>query len=313
MKTTPVTPGDVCGGLMSVPPLARNADLSLNAAENKKLIAHIEGQGVTAHLYGGNANFYAVNQRQFEEALEMLPDLGGANSWFIPSIGPDFGKMCDQSRAARNTRFPTFITLPQAFGTTPDGVEKGIRQTVQTLGRPILLYLKTEGYLTPAHTARLVADGQVCAIKYGINRPDPTKDAYLDELTKTVDRNIIIIVGERYAVGLRKGYRIGAMMSGSGSVAPLASSAMFAALKRDDLAEAERIWAAVKPLEDLRDALGPISVLHDAITLAGIAKMGPLLPLVANVRDDKKAEVEKVARTLLAFNETFAGRRSAAE
>ena len=30
-------------------------------------------------------------------------------------------------------------------------------------------------------------------------------------------------------------------------------------------------------------------MLHDAITLAGIAKMGPLLPLVANLRDEAQS------------------------
>ena len=306
MKTTPVTDADLVGSLMSVPPLARNADDSLNVAANARLIAHIEAGGVTTHLYGGNANFYGLRLAQYEQALDLLASLGGAESWIIPSIGPDWGKMMDQAQIARSTRFPTFITLPQAFGTTPDGVARAISELVRVLARPIILYLKTETYLTPASTARLVADGLVCGIKYGINRADASQDPFLAALVGSVDRAKIIIVGERVAVAQHRTYRPGAMMSGSASVAPRASSAMLAALRRGDYRAAEEIRAHVLPLEDLRDAIGAIPVLHDAVTLAGIADMGPLLPLVANVANGSHGPaIAKAAKALLAYDSSL--------
>ncbi|MDP7241351.1 MAG: dihydrodipicolinate synthase family protein [Rhodospirillales bacterium] len=306
MKTTPVTAADLTETLMSVPPLARNADLSLNEEQNRRLVAHLEMEGITNHLYGGNANFYGLSLRQYAEALELLADLGGEESWFIPSIGPDYGKMTDQAVIAKETRFPTFITLPQAFGTTPAGVDKAIRELVQTLARPIILYLKTDPYLTPDLTARLVDDGQVCGIKYGTNRPDSSVDPMLDELVKVVDRDLLIIVGERPAVAQHRTFGLGSMMSGSATLAPAASVAMFAAMKRGDYATASAIWAAVEPLEDLRDAIGPITVLHDAVTLTGIAEMGPVLPLVTNLADTYKPVVEKAAKALVAYNDSLA-------
>ena len=305
MKTTPVTAAEICGSLMSVPPLARNPDLSLNEAENRRLIARLEAVGVTNHLYGGNANFYGLSLGQYEEALDMLAEVGSETSWIIPSIGPDYGKMVDQAAIAKKTRFPTFITLPQAFGTTPAGVDKAIRELVQTLGRPIVLYLKTETYLTPELTARLIDEDQVCGIKYGINRPDFSVDPVLDELVKVVDRDLLIIVGERPAVAQHRTFGLGAMMSGAATLAPEASVAMFAAMKRGDYATASAIWAAVEPLEDLRDAFGPISVLHDALTLTGIAEMGPLLPLVNNLAEEQRPAVLKAARALRAFNDSM--------
>ena len=113
MKTTPVTAAELSGTLMSVPPLARNLDLSLNEAANRRLLAHLEAAGITNHLYGGNANFYGLSLRQYEEALDMLADVGGEASWIIPSIGPDYGKITDQTAIAKETRFPTCITLPR--------------------------------------------------------------------------------------------------------------------------------------------------------------------------------------------------------
>ena len=76
-------------------------------------------------------------------------------------------------------------------------------------------------------------------------------------------------------------------------------------MKRGDYATASAIWAAVEPLEDLRDAFGPISVLHDALTLTGIAEMGPLLPLVNNLAEEQRPAVLKAARALRAFNDSM--------
>ena len=36
-------------------------------------------------------------------------------------------------------------------------------------------------------------------------------------------------------------------------------------------------------LEDCRDGISPIRVLHDAVTLAGVADMGPMLPLLTGL------------------------------
>ncbi len=46
--------------------------------------------------------------------------------------------------------------------------------------------------------------------------------------------------------------------------------------------------AAFLPLEDCRDAYSPIRVLHDAVTLAGIADMGPMLPMLSNLPEAQR-------------------------
>lgn len=40
-------------------------------------------------------------------------------------------------------------------------------------------------------------------------------------------------------------------------------------------------------VEDVRDEYSPIRVLHTAVTLSGIADMGPILPLLSNIEEDK--------------------------
>ena len=46
---------------------------------------------------------------------------------------------------------------------------------------------------------------------------------------------------------------------------------------------AESLRSAYLPFEDLRDATSPIRVPHEAVTIAGIAPMGPLLSQRSNL------------------------------
>ena len=77
---------------------------------------------------------------------------------------------------------------------------------------------------------------------------------------------------------------------------------MLAALQASDYATAETIRAAYLPLEDLRDAHSPIRVLHEAVTLAGIAVMGPILPQLSNIAAAHAGAIRTAAQALLAHD-----------
>jgi hypothetical protein len=53
-------------------------------------------------------------------------------------------------------------------------------------------------------------------------------------------------------------------------------------------------------------------VLHDAVTLAGIADMGPILPMISNLGPSERPAVEDAARALLAHDRALAPSRIAA-
>jgi hypothetical protein len=55
-----------------------------------------------------------------------------------------------------------------------------------------------------------------------------------------------------------------------------------------------------RPLEDLRNAINPIRVLHRAVEGAGIAPTGPLLPLLSNVDPHEEPAIDAAASQLLA-------------
>ena len=84
MNTAEITSETLASSVISVPPLARNEDCSLNPAENQKIIHHLEAGGVSTLLYGGNAILYHVALSKYAELLQMLADSAGDNSLVIP-------------------------------------------------------------------------------------------------------------------------------------------------------------------------------------------------------------------------------------
>ena len=52
--------------------------------------------------------------------------------------------------------------------------------------------------------------------------------------------------------------------------------------------------------------ISPIRTLHEAVTLAGIADMGPMLPMLTNIGEEHHAQVGEAARALLAHDEALA-------
>jgi dihydrodipicolinate synthase/N-acetylneuraminate lyase len=293
--------------VLAVPPLARNADLSLNRAANAALIKHIEGGGITTLLYGGNATFYNIGLAEYPALLDLVAEAAAPSTWVIPSVGPDFGKMMDQAAILRGRSFPTAMVLPQTFPSTVAGAEAGLRRFAEAFGRPIIVYLKAEGFLTAEAVKRLVDDGLVAAIKYAVVREDPRKDALLSKLVELVDRRYIVSgIGERPAIVHLRDFGLAGFTTGSGCVGPRGSSALLAALKARDYGRAEAVRAPFIPLEDLRDAHSPIRVLHEAVRLAGIAETGPMLPLLSNLDPEHHEKVGKAAQDLVAHDRKLA-------
>ncbi len=307
MKTTPVTPADLAASVLAVPPLARNADLSLNEDANRRLARHLEAGGVTTLLYGGNANFYNVGVGEYAEVCAVIEAAAGEGTWVIPSVGPDYGKLMDQAKILRGTAFPTAMVLPLGFPATRDGIEGGIRRFADAFGRPAIVYVKAERYLLAEQVARLVEDGAVWAVKYAVARQDPTRDDYLGELIGAIGAERIVSgMGERPAVAHLLHFGLAGFTSVSVCIAPRASMALLRAAKAERWGEAERLRARFLPLEDLRDRHSQLRVLHDAVTLAGSADLGPILPLLSNVEDEHRPAIERAARALLAGEEGVA-------
>ncbi|MGD1979955.1 MAG: dihydrodipicolinate synthase family protein [Akkermansiaceae bacterium] len=301
MQTTPVTPEQLNSSVVAVPPLARDGDLKINSAENAKIIRHIEAGGVSTLLYGGNANFYHIALSEYAAALGMLVSESAEDTLVVPSVGPAYGTMMDQAAVLGDFDFPTVMVLPMQGLTTDAGVATGFRKFVEAYGKPAVLYIKFEGYLEPETVAQLVDEGLVSWIKYAIVREDPAQDDYLSRLVDLVDPRLIVSgIGEQPAITHLTKFKINGFTSGCVCLRPDLSQKMLQAINSGDLETAEMIRGIFRPLEDLRNEINPIRVLHEAVSLAGIAETGPTLPLLSGLEEADALRVTKAANWLLA-------------
>ena len=300
MRTGPVTPNLLRASVIAVPPLARADDYSISVDENRKIIEHIEEGGVSTLLYGGNANLYHIRPDEYGCLLQVVAGAAGEDTLVIPSVGPAYGTMMNQALSLAESGFPTAMVLPMQGPTTSEGVVEGLSHFARAFKRPIVLYLRNPGYLEPEDAARLVEAGHVSFIKYAIVRDDPAEDSYLARLVEVVDPSIIVSgIGEQPAIIHREQFRLTGFTSGCVCVNPSLSQAMLEALNAGDLARAETIRSLFLPLEDLRNSIHPVRVLHEAIELTKIAHSGPHLPLLSPLNDTERATVGEAARTLL--------------
>jgi dihydrodipicolinate synthase/N-acetylneuraminate lyase len=300
MNTQPITPASLSQSVISVPPLARNADGSINRDENRKIIHHLEAGGISTLLYGGNAVLAHVAISEYAALLTMLTELAGEKSLVIPSVGPGFGMMLDQARILRDFSFPTAMVLPTRDVSTSAGVATGMRRFVESIGRPAVLYIKHDGYIEVDDVQRLMRDGLLSWIKYAIVRDSTANDPYLRQLVDAVGPSRIVSgIGEQPAITHLRDFGLVGYTSGCVCVAPKLSMDMLRAIKSSDFATAERIQTLFRPLEDLRNAINPIRVLHTAVRLVGIAETGPLIPLLSEVDDSSHPAIHAAATKLL--------------
>jgi dihydrodipicolinate synthase/N-acetylneuraminate lyase len=300
---TSLTLERLSGSVLAVPPLCRNADFTLNEAENAKMIRHIESGGIRTLLYGGNANFYHIATSEFDALFTMLSSLAGNDTLVIPSVAPTFGTMMDQAKIVRRHKFPTVMVLPLVGSTTSRGVETGIRKFVDAAGVPALLYIKNDGYIEVDQVARLAESKAISGIKYAAVRTDTANDPYLRKLCDHVDRKMIVSgIGEQPAITHLRDFKLAGFTSGVICVAPRISFEMLKAMRGGDWSTAEKLRAVCRPLEDLRNAINPVRVLHEAVRLAGIANTGPMLPLLSNLEEADHPRVRDAAGALLRMN-----------
>ncbi len=264
------------------------------------MIRHIESGGVSMLLYGGNANLYHVRLTEFADLLEMLQSEAGSDTLVIPSVGPSYGLMMDQADLLRDSDFPTVMVLPTKVVMTEAGLKTAFRRFVETIERPAVLYIKEDGYISPQGAADLVNDGLVSFIKYAIVREDPAADDYLSELIQLVDPKLICSgIGEQPAIVHLTEFGLTGFTSGCVCVNPGLSQQMLRAVHGGDLERAEVIRGLFRPLEDLRNGINPIQVLHEAVSLCGIAATGPHLPLLSGVAESAVEQIRAAACELL--------------
>ena len=114
-----------------------------------------------------------------------------------------------------------------------------------------------------------------------------------------MDRKIIVSgIGEQPAIVHLRDFGLAGFTSGCVCVAPNMSMRMLSSLQAQDYDYAESLRLEFKPLEDLRNTIHPIRVLHDAVRLAEIADTGPVLPLLSATSEQQQHQIKQAAVVL---------------
>ena len=106
-------------------------------------------------------------------------------------------------------------------------------------------------------------------------------------------------IGEQPAIIHLRDFGINGFTAGCVCIRPDLSQRMLEAIVAGDYETAETLRAGFEPLEDLRNRINPVRVLHEAVSLAGIANTGPALPLLTNLDPADCDRVKHAAVQLL--------------
>ncbi|WP_192937504.1 dihydrodipicolinate synthase family protein [Sinorhizobium medicae] len=290
---------DYAASVVAVPPIALNADLTVNADANAAIIRHIEEGGVGILLYGGNANLYHFGLEDYRAGMQAVIAAASPETRIITSIGPDFGKALAQAPIARDLGLRNVMLLPTQFPADPAGVANGVRRLAAVLGHGLVLYLKRENYVDPDELGRLVSEGAVDFVKYAVERPDPAQDAYLDAIIAAIGKDRMASgMGETPIHDHLGGRSLTTYTSGAVCIAPSAAMELLRLYKAGRGAEAFELSRPFLEFEKVRAELGGLQVLHDGMRLAGIADTGPLMPMISNLNAEKLGPVGVAVKAL---------------
>ncbi len=302
MDTRTITPARLAESVIAVPPLARDSNLRIDETENRKLVQFIEKGGVNTLLYGGNAVLYHVRTSEYARLLQMLVEIVAENTLVVPAVGPAYGTMMDQAEVLTDFDFPTVMILPQKDIADAAGIASGVRRFVDAYGKPIVLYLKHDRWLPAELVGKMYRSGIISWVKYAVVRDDPAEDRYLREVLAEVPSDIVVSgIGEQPAIIHMRDFDVVGFTSGCVCVNPAKSMAMLRAIQSSDLGTAEQIRAEFCGLEDLRNSINPIRVLHRAVELADICRSGPMYPMLGELEVEETAAVAAAATQLRAL------------
>ena len=131
-------------------------------------------------------------------------------------------------------------------------------------------------------------------------RDEPAKDDYLRSVIDVFPTSRIVSgIGEQPAIVHLRDFGVTGFTSGCVCVAPARSMEMMHAIQDGDFDKAEEIRKWFLPLEDLRNGISPIRVLHHAVQEAGIAKTGPLQPFLSELPKNQIEQIAKAANAMV--------------
>lgn len=280
-------------------PVALRPDFSVDPGESLALARHVRQGGISGLLFAGNANLQSMGLGQFE-AVAALAETAVEEGPVMIGLGPELGRMLDQARLLSRGRLRSVLVLPILGPADTHGTADGIRHIADRLGGGVAVDLVRDNHLRPVTLRKLVEEGAVTAVRYSHVVTNPGDDGYLDRVIEILGPDRVISDAGEPALEDHLGQRgLGLASSGIAALAPRLMLRIASALRRDP-AEARLLLPPVLEMARIRAMLGPVQVLHDAVSEAGIAAMGPQMPMISCVKDKYRDPFRAAVAALMA-------------
>lgn len=264
------------------------------------LIDRLVTAGVTALTPNGNTGeFYALSPEERRAVLLTVADAAAGRAVLVGGVGLDLVTAVSDARFARDAGVDAvMVHQPVLPYLSPEGwidYNVTVAQAVPEIG--VVPYLSTP-LVTGAHIARLIDRApNVVALKYSV--PDPVVFASVRaDVAAATTADVLWIAGlaESYAPAYWQG-GARAFTSGLVNVVPATSLAMLDALRRNDPAEAERVWRSIRQFEHLRArrrSADNVAVVKEAMHQLGLCRRDlrpPSAPLSARAREEVRESI----------------------
>ena len=218
---------------------------------------------------------------------------------------PNIDEGIDRANRYAEVGVDAIMIMPVVGPASPEGLYTGMRDLVESLDLPVVLYCKDARLMPVDSTVRLARMAQVHAIKYAVADYD-----MFDALVQEVGDEVVLLCGmaEKPAVAFMdhgaQGYS-----SGMANFVPKLSLGMHRAHRSGDRAEVERIHSLMVPFEDVRGEekgkynAAALHVANEHIGLAG----GPVLPMCTDVAESDLVRVRDLTDRLMAEEHAMGG------
>jgi 4-hydroxy-tetrahydrodipicolinate synthase len=246
----------------------------------------------------GTGEFHSLTADEILTCVAATRSAVGSEATVVAPIGLGLPFALQVGRRAVEAGADALLVMPPIHSYLHDS---GLRDYFTTLADklplPLLAYKKGP-FPSDELLLELAKGGQLAGIKYAVNDVDA-----VSRFAAALDPRAGLYCGtaERFApyfmLAGAHGYT-----SGAGNLCPRLTLAMHRALVRGDQAEAQRILAIIRPIEDYRARTADsynISMLKFALQVAG-HDFGPVRAPLRRITAEEEREIQAIVEPILA-------------
>ncbi len=252
----------------------------------------------------GTGEFHSLTADEILACLAATRAAAGKDAIVVAPIGLGLPFALQVGRRAIEAGADALLMMPPIHSYLCDaGVRDYFHALASELPRPIFAY-KKGSFPSDELLLELAREGKLAGIKYAVNDVDA-----VSRFAQALDKRVGLYCGtaERFApffaLAGARGYT-----SGAGNICPKLTLAMHRALAAGDQAEARRILAIIRPIEDYRARAADsynISMLKFALKVAG-HDFGPVRPPLRRLTAQEEADIRSLVEPILAAESALA-------